>query len=330
MKAYRRNRQAFTLVELLVVIGIIAVLIGVLLPVLSRVQGRGRDLKCQANLRQLLIALRGYAEENRGTYPYGVHWMVTAKPIPDARSSSDVREGSGNQGNFVSWAASITKWMRRGKSRSNFDNDDTNFSEALLCPEAQMAYPHVVSYAMNMVVGVAPELEFTVASRPNAQVRPANQSRMLKDTVLIWDTACYPHEEDSVGYLVGGDIDGQRFWEGAGIPQYRYFSQGDPFAAFQAGFGNNDPVRLNVGSNIFYNIDPQAGPGGPSFPYQGNLRFRHQGNTACNAGFVDGHVEAFVAKMNSNKTVKSHNAWRRYFMTKYPTGVAPDPNTPGG
>src|SRR3954470_14083772 len=73
------SKRAFTLVELLVVIGIIAVLIGILLPVMSSVQGRARDLKCQVNLRQIGIALRGYAEENKGTYPYGHHFTRTVK-----------------------------------------------------------------------------------------------------------------------------------------------------------------------------------------------------------------------------------------------------------
>jgi prepilin-type N-terminal cleavage/methylation domain-containing protein len=51
---HRRSRhlRGFTLVELLVVIGIIVVLIGVLLPVLSGVAARGRDVQCQSNIRQ--------------------------------------------------------------------------------------------------------------------------------------------------------------------------------------------------------------------------------------------------------------------------------------
>jgi prepilin-type N-terminal cleavage/methylation domain-containing protein/prepilin-type processing-associated H-X9-DG protein len=323
-----RKRPAFTLVELLVVIGIIAVLIGVLLPVLSRVQERGRNLKCQANMRQLLVALRGYAEESKGFLPYGFHYTRTRKPIPESQTASDVDEAGGNQGNFTCWASQITKWMRHGKNKSEFENDDDNFSEALICPEAQQAYPHVISYVVNMLVGVNPNDEFEAGSRPNAQVRPANLNKCLKDTVLIWDTAVFPYEENNVGYLSGVDIDGQRFWNGAGIPQYRYFSQSDPFAPFGQGLGNNDPVKMNTGSRVWFNIDPDAGPNGPSFPYQGNLRFRHQGNVACNGGFVDGHVEPFIAKLNADKSMKSHNALRRYFMIKYPTGVIPDPGNP--
>jgi prepilin-type N-terminal cleavage/methylation domain-containing protein/prepilin-type processing-associated H-X9-DG protein len=326
MPRTRSSRRAFTLVELLVVIGIIAVLIGVLLPVLSKVQERGRNLKCQANMRQILVAMRGYAEENKGCFPYSFHWNVTRKPTPDAQTLGDCDEGGGNQRNFVCWASQVTKWMRRGKSTSNFENDDNNFGEVLLCPEATQSYPHVVSYAMNMLVGVYPILEFTTGSRPNAQVRATSLNKCLKDTVILWDTSCHADSEDNVGYLAGGDIDNQRFWTGAGIPQYRYFSQADPFAPFNQGLGNNDPVKMNVGSRVWYNIDP--GMASPSYPYQGNLRFRHQGNVACNAGFVDGHIEPFIAKLNPDKSMKSHNALRRYFMIKYPSGVVPDPGNP--
>src|SRR5262245_973694 len=171
MARSRSIRCAFTLVELLVVIGIIAVLIGVLLPVLSKVQERGRNLKCQANMRQILIALRGYAEENRGFFPYGFHYTRTRKPVTDSQTSSDVDEARGNQANFTCWASQITKWMRRGQNKSQFENDDNNVSEALLCPEAQQSFPHVVSYVINMLVGVNPNDEFVAGSRPNAQVR---------------------------------------------------------------------------------------------------------------------------------------------------------------
>jgi len=48
--------RAFTLVELLVVIGIIAVLLAILLPVMSRVRERGRAIKCANNMRQIYAA----------------------------------------------------------------------------------------------------------------------------------------------------------------------------------------------------------------------------------------------------------------------------------
>src|SRR5437016_3750037 len=64
-----RLRRAFTLVELLVVIGIIAVLISVLLPALKMAREQALSAQCLANLRQCGQTLYLYANQNRGFFP---------------------------------------------------------------------------------------------------------------------------------------------------------------------------------------------------------------------------------------------------------------------
>src|SRR5436190_2549852 len=61
--------KAFTLVELLVVIGIIAILIAVLLPALRKAQEAARKVACLSNIRQLSIAAISFANEHRGLMP---------------------------------------------------------------------------------------------------------------------------------------------------------------------------------------------------------------------------------------------------------------------
>jgi prepilin-type N-terminal cleavage/methylation domain-containing protein/prepilin-type processing-associated H-X9-DG protein len=64
-----RSRNAFTLVELLVVIGIIAVLIAVLLPALSKAREQAKAAQCTSNLRQLGMGMMLYCDANRDYYP---------------------------------------------------------------------------------------------------------------------------------------------------------------------------------------------------------------------------------------------------------------------
>jgi prepilin-type N-terminal cleavage/methylation domain-containing protein len=62
-------RRAFTLVELLVVIGIIAILIAILLPALQRAKEQANAVKCSNNMKQLMTAFITFAHDNKGHLP---------------------------------------------------------------------------------------------------------------------------------------------------------------------------------------------------------------------------------------------------------------------
>ena len=66
------RRRGFTLVELLVVIGIIALLISMLLPALNRARQAANSIKCSANLKQIGTAVQLYANANQDYAPWGM------------------------------------------------------------------------------------------------------------------------------------------------------------------------------------------------------------------------------------------------------------------
>ena len=89
----RRRGGGFSLVELLVVIGIVGLLLALLFPALSAARARAESLQCQANLRTVGMAAHLHAAVHRGYFPIaGLHWDLDLEPPgADAFRDASVR-----------------------------------------------------------------------------------------------------------------------------------------------------------------------------------------------------------------------------------------------
>ncbi len=96
-----KRNGAFTLVELLVVIGIIALLIAMLLPALNRARAQSNQVACASNLRQLGIAMIMYTQDT-GYYP-GARWNTTYETSGPNSNAGGI--------DYAVWPTRLRKYM---------------------------------------------------------------------------------------------------------------------------------------------------------------------------------------------------------------------------
>ena len=165
------RRSGFTLVELLVVIGIIAVLIGVLLPALNRARQAGYTIKCAANLRSIGQGLALYVAENKQTFPAAYIYVGHTVTATDQTPHDPVN-------GYIHWSSYLYK---KGGNQDIYR--DLQGWDAFQCPALEKGgLPPTDTYSANQDAGQtsqyssiidqqAPRLAYTV----NEAIMPRNK-----------------------------------------------------------------------------------------------------------------------------------------------------------
>jgi len=122
-----RRRNGFTLVELLVVIGIIALLISILLPALNKARESARTVACASNARQLTMAANMFANEHKG-------WMQTTSDHGWAIQNDTSRQHYvyRNDGYLKDWASALIPYLGGRDTQTFYDSPDQ--SKVFVCP----------------------------------------------------------------------------------------------------------------------------------------------------------------------------------------------------
>jgi len=149
------SARAFTLVELLVVTGLIALLVAILLPVLTRAREHARIAQCANNIRQIYHSVLMYTNENKGILPLPA-------PLPDSwLTPEDLRGyalrleefGRLNYRDGLLWpylGASPAVWTETFLCPSD---EPPRFARRNLLPEANISLPRNFSYNLHADLG---------------------------------------------------------------------------------------------------------------------------------------------------------------------------------
>jgi len=170
----RFPRRAFTLVELLVVIGIIALLVAVLLPALAGAHRAALAVKCLANLRSCGQALQMYADRNHG---YAIPVRVGGSPPQNNRPGTDTSQAVPYEINGFTfgwtaddathstsaawWMSFLATYIAKDAKGGHGDTGSTGYQtrqqEVFYCPAWDGPdWPEVTGYCMNYMPTLSP------------------------------------------------------------------------------------------------------------------------------------------------------------------------------
>lgn len=248
-----RNARGFTLVELLVVIGIIALLISILLPSLARAREAAVNVSCLSNLRQMGIGFNMYSNDNQGKLPVGLWTGWTPAPENDqTRWYQLLNPYVGGTGNTELTCASGV---------------GGNLSRIFQCPGAFVPQGRC-HYTSNPIL-IARKNEMTLATRP----WPVTKLPSIKGAA------------DIILVMEGVQVQGHWNWSAEAVP---HMMDGGIvyWAPYNTG-GLSATSRATVIKPGLNYDEPNW-----AYPPGADIRWRHMGQKSMNVVFADGHAES--------------------------------------
>ena len=186
----RRAKSAFTLVELLVVIGIIAILISILLPALNHARKKAQAVACASNMRQIYVAMLMFTQDNKGHLPrtYGVGETPTTHPdLPKVAAWLQKVGGAAGHADMADDQGALWKYIPGQKAREELLMCPGDTGERLFGHATMDQYPRNFSYSMNGRIRQRNEVGYKVGIRISV-VQAAAERIMLYEELAPNDT----------------------------------------------------------------------------------------------------------------------------------------------
>jgi prepilin-type N-terminal cleavage/methylation domain-containing protein/prepilin-type processing-associated H-X9-DG protein len=287
----RDTRRGFTLVELLVVIGIIALLISMLLPALQQARRQANTVKCASSLRQVGLAMALYAGEFKGKLPVAVHdagnWRL---PLGDITGDGAVNANDhrrwydliapyvnkaqlGKYSDIVKLRESSIIWGCPEWDRKIFSGDDVR-------PGYGMSYYGRKFFQGTSVKSLYTDYAYITSGATGSAQNPVGNARGLYMTATQWADK----KSAEVGYVIDSMT---HIVNVPGFSSYTYsFVQA---GGWQPGPGSSDSLlNTNAGKAFYVDASRHLKPG--------STRQQQENQRGMNMLFLDGHVSPVNVK----------------------------------